>query len=199
LAWLGLAVLAGMRLWAGLADVAPEQAFIVSYGMAYLLPVGLTAIVAGILALRLLGSLDHWFWGVLAIACTALFAADAYFGWYVLYVDPKGPPIWDWFQGLHAVGVISFGLLIGTLTDVYRRPVAVRIRLFLDIVIAMAVAYPIVLIGWTQPAFASIEDGMRIAAWAAVYPVFGVAMLTTIVWVLAGEKAGRWRTCSPRG
>ena len=103
MAWWGLfaaLVLAELVFWQfGLPSNVADA---VSYALTYFAPMFLALGASLVLAVRLRG-VERRFWGLLAVAVSALLVPELYWAWYETTIDYRGPAVPNWWELGHLV------------------------------------------------------------------------------------------------
>ncbi|MDZ4168534.1 MAG: HD domain-containing protein [Coriobacteriia bacterium] len=195
LAWLTAGLLAGWRIAVLVFDWSPRVQIILGDVVSYVMPLGVTLVLLGIVAMKTLGTgREHRFWGLLWLAVAPVFVAEVYWTYYALTVDLAGPIQSQFVRALHIVGQAAMLALLVRMTRFGQLPPLVRVRFHLDILSALAVAWPVVYLVWTLPAFDGLPGGgSGMAGIAAVYPLFGLLMVAATVPILFSARTSRPR------
>jgi diguanylate cyclase (GGDEF)-like protein len=187
------AVLASVYIGTNWMDSPTIARFLISE-VAFLAPI-VGATVFGLLVRRSSSGRESRFWLLLSLANAILVVSEAYYIWWVLFVDIAGPPpVYAPFQALHAIAASLFFAALLAMTKFQNATPATRLRWSLDAVAVLAVVYAAIFELVLRPLFAGIPSVLPIERIAgAVYPTVGVATLSATVLTLVGFKVSRWR------
>lgn len=192
--WLGLVGI--LASWFGLQTFGLDWRVEIALTdfVGYLLPILLAVVMCGVVSVRIVGSgVEHRFWGLLFIVGSLILAAEFYWTWYVVAVDFHGPPSDSPIRLVHVVAAAVSVAMFAQLTTFGVGGIATRIRQMLDLAAFGVVMWPLIYLGWTQPAFASGGASQADAMWSAGYPLIGLGMLLGIASVLMGWRRYHWR------
>jgi len=192
--WAVFGLLALAWLAISLLELPSPIEVAVSSTLVYLLPMLLTAVSAAAMVLNTHGA-EHRFWGLLAAASGLLVLTEAYWTWYVVTIDPRGPQLPAPFEALQALAALLFISMFVSMTTFGRAHLVTKIRVYLDALAAMIVLGVGAYLYWTLPLIGSLPGGgWEVATIAAAYPVLGAVLLTMSVVIFMGWKAERWRS-----
>jgi len=162
--------------------------------VAYFLPMAAACAFGFALFMRMDEAVSRRFWGFLGLASFLVLVFEVYWDWYAVHVDATGLPVDSPTRLLPLLGAVCFLAVLVAMTKRGASGGLARAVTYLDITGAMLIAYPFVYIPWTEPLLGgSSQAQVWAAAQAAIYPVFGVAILGVTLAVFAGWKASKWR------
>ncbi len=191
--WVGLPLLGLVFLSAGRSPL-PFDASTLIERSAYALPVALT-VVLGLVAASRSGDVERRFWRFLALANAALLACEILLVWWLLALDPNGPPRISWpFQSLHLVAVISLAGVLWSMSRLTIAAATTRARYLLDVGALSLLAYAAALTLHVRPLMEPAGAPMSHVLAGAGYPVAGSLMLAGAVANVAGLKLAKWRS-----
>ncbi|MBI5232709.1 MAG: diguanylate cyclase [Coriobacteriales bacterium] len=158
----------------------------------YLAPIPVAAFCAYWCA-RISRGAERRFWLFSGFAFTLMMASESWWTYHVLFVDPAGVPLPNWFEVLQAAAAVSFLVMLVSLTEFGTDPLPTRLRVYLEILSVCIVLFVAAYMGWTAGLVHATPGGTEAVAWiAAIYPVVGLAMLIGILAVM-WRRRGAWR------
>jgi len=180
--------------WAGTADFWPFEMRFTVARLAYGTPV-LLSIVFGVVAARISVGPERRFWSLLTVANSALFLSEMIYAWWILFLDPAGPPRIAWpFQGLHLIAAIAFIGVLATMTRFALSTTTAKLRYGADISILALVVYAFVLELFVRP----LMEPAGAMTWeilvGAMYPVVAFLEISLAALNVAGLKMVKWRS-----
>ena len=191
--WAAFGVLALVNFAVTQMPLSAALSRILSDGAILFAPIVLTAGL-GVLLTRRVEGVDRRFWGLLTLAVVFEGCSEAYWTSYAAFIDPRGPAIPHWMELGQLAALIILTWLIVSMTTLGDAAHSVRARFYLDVACLAAVLYAAIYWWVTVPLFATLHNGMAIAAVAAVCSVVGVLLLSSVGLMSLGWKAYRWRS-----
>lgn len=194
-AWLGFVVIAVVYLGADYLPLPALAKFVVSE-IAYLVPLLLT-VGTGIMAVRASGGgLESRFWRLLTGTNAVLLISELYYGFWIIFIDIKGPPpVYAPFQVLHIAAIVFFIAMVMSMTKFRNASLMQRLRYYTDFAATAVILFGVFFV-LTELLLAPIATKLTPAThvWAAIYPTFGVIILIGVALTLVGFKVTRWRS-----
>lgn len=193
LAWAGLAAIVLVRAVVGVMPLDPIAKVAVCDILVYLLPMALVIVGCVVCALRATSTLERRFWRLLAAAALLVLVGEAHFTWYAAAVDFHGPSPDSPIRFVFAVAVFLFIALMVQMSRVGEKPLAKRLRFYLDLSSGVSVAFASV---YLLRAPVAVAGGATIS-WAVqstAYMVAGGVIVAGTFAVMIGWKAYRWRS-----
>lgn len=191
--WLGLPVLIA-AFWLGTADSLPEAARILAARAAYATPV-LLSVILGVVAARRSRGVERRFWALLSVANAALFACEIILAYWLLAINPAGPPRIAWpFQVLHLLAAVSFLGVLASMTRFAMASATARIRYVADVGVVALVLYVFSLELYVRRIMEPAGATPVHALVGAAYPVIALLMVSGAAINVFGLKMVKWRS-----
>lgn len=194
-AWALFGVMAVLRAVIMLAPLSWRAEIVLSDALTYLTPMAAVVVLGTFLGARgrKMTPAERVFWRLLACAVSAVLVSEVYWTWYAVAIDVKGTPLVSWVRVLHAFAVSLIFILLVRMTRFGLLSPLKRVTLYLDVLSGMVIVWPFVFVVWTYPFLGNLSGvGVGGAAVAAVYPVFGAAMML-VTGVITFASVGRDR------
>ena len=192
LAWAWLAVVGAIGIGLGLSGAVGAAGRVAGDVLTYLLPLTVAAGLGMALAVKTRAGAEHRFWTHVSVGTALVVAAEFYWTWYSVNVDPKGPPVVSPVLLLYFGAGIVFLSFVLTIGRFAKQPLTERVRFMLDVGAGAIAVYPLLYLVWTLPMLADTAGGWSAAALAAAYPLFGVLVFAAAVSVVIGWKVRQW-------
>jgi diguanylate cyclase (GGDEF)-like protein/putative nucleotidyltransferase with HDIG domain len=190
LAWSGLIVLALLRI--AFTSLGPEGEAIASWVLS-LLPILLGLAGAAAVCVRVNGD-ERRFWVLLTVAVALVMIGEVHLVYTVLFVDPRGLPMPDPVQLLYAGAIVAFLAMLVSLTRFGAEPLVVRLRFYVDVMLAMVVPYVAAYRWLIAPVFEDIpRRTIGLLLIGSAYPVVGLTLVVGTLAVVVGWKVERWQ------
>lgn len=189
-----IVVLFGLRLAVVASDLPWAVKVVAADVLSFLIPMALVGAGAAYLAFRGRAQrTETRFWMLVASATVLELVSEAYWTWWVVSVDPIGPPTgaWSTYAALVA-SLLMFAILV-TLSRAGTQPVWSRSLVYLDVLLAVAVLWPGVFLLWTGPLAWSVGGSAADGALLAVRTLVGLVVVVACFVLMGGWKSSRWR------
>lgn len=190
--WIGYATLAVVFI-ALVAAPVPARA---GQAVAEVLFTGVCGLtLAGTLSMmRAAKGTERRFWRLLSISAAFILSSQAYYTFYILAIDRRGPAFPSISTALDVAAMLVFPALITTLARFRSHSMAARVRYALDTAAVAIVAAVLVFRFLVSPWFDSLGTASGYAkAVCSAYPVIGVLLLIGTFRNLLGPRVARWR------
>ncbi|HET6351856.1 MAG TPA: diguanylate cyclase [Coriobacteriia bacterium] len=191
-AWATLPVLAA-AYYALIVSSIPPLPRLLALEIVMLIPMTLT-VVWSFKARAVSEAAERTFWGALAGAIITLIACEILLVYWVVVINPAGPPIVSWpFHILHGVAAAFMLTAVGALTRFSVGSVATKARWILDGLAVMIIAAIALLQFYVRPIMEPAGATTGEILLGVAYPVFGIVMVLGILGNIVGFKIDRWR------
>lgn len=147
----------------------------------FLVPLSFAAVLVASIVRVAPRSSELHAWAALGLAVAFLWASEAYYSAYQIYISPAGPPSPSAHDALNLVAAVLVLVAITVAAGVSRLPRAMLLVFASDVVSMSAILYVAVYATWAR-ALAQGGAWQTTARWAA-YSALGIAMLAGVVWL----------------
>jgi len=191
-AWATLPLLA-VAYYALIVSSIPPIPRLLALEIVMLIPMTLT-VIWSFKARAVSEAAERTFWGALAGAIITLIACEILLVYWVVAINPAGPPVVSWpFHILHGVAAAFMLTAVGALTRFSVGSVATRARWILDGLAVMIIAAIVLLQFYVRPIMQPAGATTGEILLGVAYPVFGIVMVLGILGNIVGFKIDRWR------
>ncbi len=137
---------------------------------------------------------ERRFWGLFAAVSGIELASESHWTWWVVNVAPRGMPIGGWKSySLFVVGLLILAVLV-SMTRVGSQPFARWFAVYVDLILAGIVAWPMFFLLWTRPMMLASGGTVDDAAWFAGHTLIGAVILVADIAAVAGWKNSKWKS-----
>jgi len=192
-AWVLLGVLS-VAYYAVLNSPLPPVSRFLGMELIYCTPIVVTVLL-GLRSRALSEGAERAFWGFLSAANAVLLGCELLLIWWVLVLDPMGPPRVSWpFHIMHGVAAVFFLGLIVSMSRLTQIPLVTKLRWTLDSAALALIAAAALLTVYVRPVMAPADAPVSHLLLGTGYPLFGLLMMMGTLGNVVGMKVDRWRT-----
>lgn len=159
----------------------------------YCAPIVVT-VVCSVIAYQRSEQVERVFWASLAIGNLILFACELLLIYWIMRIDPAGPPTVAWpFHIMHGIAAVAFIAMLLAMSRFGQSTTATKWRWAIDSMAALVIIAVIITEFYTRPIMEPAGAPVGEVLLGTAYPLFGVIMLAGTLGNLVGFKVDRWR------